>query len=136
MNDHPAPLGGMCSARFDPLLERFAAKLESGEELGASLAVNIDGEMVVDRWGGWADEARTAVWTENTITSELSPWLARRCQDGVPYLHLARLRLERGGQHPLESGQAVRWDGGTRVTTESHFDAFRAMRSEMRRSQG
>jgi len=23
-------------------------------------AVNIDGEMVVDLWGGWADEARTA----------------------------------------------------------------------------
>jgi hypothetical protein len=38
----------------------FAAKLESGEDLGASVAVNIDGEMVVDLWGGWADEAHTA----------------------------------------------------------------------------
>jgi hypothetical protein len=53
------PLGGTCSARFDPLRELFAAKLESGEDLGASLALNIDGEMVVDLWGGWADEART-----------------------------------------------------------------------------
>ena len=34
--------------RFDPLRELFAAKLESGEDLGASLALNIDGEMVVD----------------------------------------------------------------------------------------
>ena len=59
MSDHPTPLGGACSARFDPLRELFAAKLESGEELGASLAVNIDGEMVVDLWGGWVDEART-----------------------------------------------------------------------------
>src|SRR5207237_10054842 len=72
MSDHPTPLGGTCSARFDPLRELFAAKLESGEDLGASLAVNIDGEMVVDLWGGWADEARTVPWTENTITCVFS----------------------------------------------------------------
>jgi CubicO group peptidase (beta-lactamase class C family) len=72
MSDHPAALGGTCSARFDPLRELFAAKLESGEDLGASLAVNIDGEMVVDLWGGWADEARTAPWTENTIANVFS----------------------------------------------------------------
>ncbi len=72
MSDHPTPLGGTCSARFDPLRELFAAKLESGEDLGASLAVNIDGEMVVDLWGGWADEARTVPWTENTITNVFS----------------------------------------------------------------
>jgi CubicO group peptidase (beta-lactamase class C family) len=72
MNDHPTPLGVRCSARFDPLRELFAAKLESGVDLGASLAVNIDGEMVVDLWGGWADEARTAPWTENTIVNVFS----------------------------------------------------------------
>ena len=72
MSDHPTPLGGTCSARFDPLRELFAAKLESGEDLGASLAFNIDGEMVVDLWGGWADEARTVPWTENTITNVFS----------------------------------------------------------------
>jgi CubicO group peptidase (beta-lactamase class C family) len=73
MSDHSTPLGGTCSARFDSLRELFAAKFESGEEdLGASLAVNIDGEMVVDLWGGWADEARTVPWTENTITCVFS----------------------------------------------------------------
>jgi CubicO group peptidase (beta-lactamase class C family) len=70
MSDHP--LGGTCSARFDSLRELFAAKLESGEDLGASLCVNIDGAMVVDLWGGWADEARTMPWTENTITCVFS----------------------------------------------------------------
>jgi CubicO group peptidase (beta-lactamase class C family) len=67
MNDQPTPLGGTCSARFDPLRELFAAKFESGEDLGASLALNIDGEMVVDLWGGWADEARTVPWAHDTI---------------------------------------------------------------------
>ena len=72
MSDQPTTLGGTCSARFDPLRELFAAKLESGEDLGASLVVNIDGEMVVDLWGGWADDARTVPWTENTIANVFS----------------------------------------------------------------
>src|SRR5262245_62581915 len=72
MNDHPTPLGGTCSTRFDSLRELFTAKLQSGEDLGASVALNIDGERVVDLWGGWADEARTVPWTENTITNVFS----------------------------------------------------------------
>jgi CubicO group peptidase (beta-lactamase class C family) len=72
MNDHVTPLGGTCSDRFDPVRELFATKLESGEDLGASLAVNIDGEMVIDLWGGWADVARTVPWTEHTITNVFS----------------------------------------------------------------
>ena len=39
MSDQLTPLGGTCSARFDPLRELFAAKLESGEDLGASVAL-------------------------------------------------------------------------------------------------
>ena len=31
MSDHPTALGGTCSARFDPLRELFAAKLESNK---------------------------------------------------------------------------------------------------------
>jgi CubicO group peptidase (beta-lactamase class C family) len=72
VSDHPTPLSGTCSTGFEPLRELFAAKLLSGEDLGASLAVNIDGQMVVDLCGGWADEAHTAPWTENTITNVLS----------------------------------------------------------------
>jgi CubicO group peptidase (beta-lactamase class C family) len=72
MGDHSVALGGTYSDQFEALRELFAAKLESGDELGASLAVNIDGEMVVDLWGGWADEARTVPWTENTIACVFS----------------------------------------------------------------
>src|SRR4029079_10799772 len=72
MSDQPTALGGTCSARFDALRGLFAAKLASGEDLGASLAVNLGGAMVVDLWGGWADEARTTPWGENTITNVFS----------------------------------------------------------------
>jgi len=85
LSEHRTTLGGTCSARFDSLLELFAAKLESGEDLGASLAVNIAGEMVVDLWGGWADEARIVSWTENTITNvfyDQEDDLARRARAG------------------------------------------------------
>ena len=101
MNDHPTPLGGTCSARFDPLRELFAAKLESGEDLGASLAVNIDGEMVVDLWGGWADEARTAPWTENTIANVFS---TTKCMTS-----LAALMLVDRGELDLDANVAAYW---------------------------
>ena len=101
MSDHPTAQGGTCSARFDPLREMFAAKLESGEDLGASLAVNIDGEMVVDLWGGWADEACTAPWTENTITNVFSTTKTMTA--------LAALVLVDRGELDLDANVAAYW---------------------------
>ncbi len=101
MRDHPTALGGTCSARFDPLRELFAAKLESGEDLGASLAVNIDDEMVVDLWGGWADEARTVPWGENTITNVFS---TTKCMTS-----LAALVLVDRGELDLDTSAATYW---------------------------
>src|SRR5262249_19672725 len=72
MSDHPTPLGGTGSARFDPLRELFAAKLEAGEHLGAPGPLNHDCEHVARLWGGRADEARTVPWTENTIACVFS----------------------------------------------------------------
>ena len=101
MSDHPTALGGTCSARFDPLRELFAAKLESGEDLGASLALNIDGEMVVDLWGGWADLACTVPWTENTITNVFS---TTKCMTS-----LAALVLVDRGELDLDANVAAYW---------------------------
>src|SRR5438128_4114441 len=101
MSDNPTALGGTCSDRFDPLRELFAAKLESGEDLGASFAVNIDGEMVVDLWGGWADEARTVPWTENTITNVFSTTKTMTA--------LAALALVDRGELDLDANVAAYW---------------------------
>ena len=101
MNDHPTPLGGTCSARFEPVHELFLAKLESGEDFGASLALNIDGEMVVDLWGGWADEARTDPWTENTIACVFSTTKAMTA--------LAALALVDRGELDLDATVARYW---------------------------
>ena len=101
MSDHPTPLGGTCSARFEPLRELFAAKLKSGEDLGASVAVNIDGETVVDLWGGWVDEARTVPWAEDTITCVFSTTKTMTA--------LAALVLVDRGELDLDANVAKYW---------------------------
>ncbi|WP_205013801.1 serine hydrolase domain-containing protein [Nocardioides albidus] len=55
--------------RFDRLREVFAANLDSGEELGAAIAVDLDGETLVDLWGGHADVARSRPWEADTIVN-------------------------------------------------------------------
>ena len=62
-------VSGSCSARFEPVRDALAEKLASGDELGASIVINVDGEVVADMWGGFRDEARTVPWTEDTITN-------------------------------------------------------------------
>src|SRR3984885_675343 len=64
-----ADLLGKCDDRFAGVRDALARNLDSGEELGASLVLDIDGEIVVDLWGGFSDEARTIAWGEQTITN-------------------------------------------------------------------
>jgi CubicO group peptidase (beta-lactamase class C family) len=65
----PIHVQGQCQPRFEALHQLFAANIASGADLGASLAVTLDGEFVVDLWGGWADEARTRPWAADTVTN-------------------------------------------------------------------
>jgi CubicO group peptidase (beta-lactamase class C family) len=60
---------GTSTARFEPVRAALAAHLEAGEEVGASIAVDVDGVMEVDLWGGHADRARTVPWQRDTLVS-------------------------------------------------------------------
>lgn len=60
---------GRWDARFDALAAALADEISRGEESGASIAVNIDGELVADIWGGHADRAKTVPWQEDTIVN-------------------------------------------------------------------
>jgi CubicO group peptidase (beta-lactamase class C family) len=64
-----AEIHGTCAGRFEAVRDLLARYLDSGEELGASLVLDIDGEIVIDMWGGFCDEARTVPWSEHTITN-------------------------------------------------------------------
>ena len=60
---------GTCDARFAGLREVFTSQLASGEDLGASLAVRMDDDVLVDLWGGWSDEAKSTPWQRDTIVN-------------------------------------------------------------------
>ena len=64
-----ATVEGTCEGRFEAVREAFAANLDSGEELGASIHVDLDGQPVVDLWGGWRDTAQQTPWTEDTLVN-------------------------------------------------------------------
>lgn len=63
---------GHCDERFAAVREAFAASLKSGQDVGASFAATIEGEMVVDLWGGYADGGRTRPWERDTIVNVYS----------------------------------------------------------------
>ncbi|KAK1545571.1 beta-lactamase [Colletotrichum paranaense] len=63
---------GTCEAKFQGVRDKFSELLGSGVELGACLTVTIDGEDVVNLWGGYADANRTRPWKEDTIVNVFS----------------------------------------------------------------
>ncbi|WNV86318.1 serine hydrolase domain-containing protein [Umezawaea sp. Da 62-37] len=62
-------VSGSWDARFEPVKDALARQVESGNELGASVVVDVDGTTVVDIWAGWRDAEHTSPWTEDTITN-------------------------------------------------------------------
>jgi len=63
---------GSSQDRFAHVRDVMAASLESGADVGASFCATIDGETVIDIWGGWADEAKTRPWQADTIVNVYS----------------------------------------------------------------
>ncbi|MGP4000816.1 serine hydrolase domain-containing protein [Streptomyces sp. 8N706] len=49
--------------------DALAAQIRSGNELGASVVVDVDGRTVVDIWGGWCDAEHRMPWGRDTITN-------------------------------------------------------------------
>ncbi len=96
-----AEVTGTCDDRFEAVRETLEANLDSGADIGASVAVVLDGEPVVDLWGGWTDEARTRPWQRDTITNV---WSTTKTMTFVCCLILA----ERG-ELDLDAPVATYW---------------------------
>jgi CubicO group peptidase (beta-lactamase class C family) len=65
-------LGGFCDERFAAVQEEFERNLAERGDIGASFACTIDGEFVVDLWGGFVDAEKTQSWEEDTICNVYS----------------------------------------------------------------
>ncbi|MFT7772179.1 serine hydrolase domain-containing protein [Roseateles sp.] len=59
---------GTFQPRWEPLARVFDELLKHDSDLGASLALTVDGEFVLDLWGGYRDEARAEPWQSDTLT--------------------------------------------------------------------
>lgn len=67
MIDSPA-IAGSCDGSFARVRAAFQANFAERSELGAALAVYVDGRLVVDLWGGVANHVTRAPWVEDTLT--------------------------------------------------------------------
>ncbi|MCT9082992.1 serine hydrolase domain-containing protein [Streptomyces fulvoviolaceus] len=63
-----ADIQGTYDDLFSAVPGALAALLDAGDT-GGSVAVFVDGEPVVDVWGGFADADRTIPWRQDTITN-------------------------------------------------------------------
>src|ERR1700761_4047123 len=65
-------VSGFVGDKYAPVRAGFMANLASGADVGACFTATVDGETVVDLWGGFADEARTRPWENDTIVNVYS----------------------------------------------------------------
>jgi len=84
-------ISGTCDDRFGAVKEAFAANFEPNDTIydeGASVAVSIDGELVVDLWGGTAtrDAGPAMPWESDTI---INVWSTTKTVAALACLMLA-----------------------------------------------
>lgn len=65
-------IDGFCDLKFQAAADAIQRNFDTGADVGASFCVAIEGEVVVDLWGGYADAARTRPWTKDTIVNVYS----------------------------------------------------------------
>jgi CubicO group peptidase (beta-lactamase class C family) len=65
-------INGICDDRFEAVRDAFASNLDTCQDVGASVAVFVDGEAVVDLWGGHFDTTYIRPFGRDTITQTYS----------------------------------------------------------------
>ncbi|MFG2497595.1 serine hydrolase domain-containing protein [Streptomyces sp. NPDC048441] len=63
---------GTCAPGFEGVRDEFERNFTERGDLGASVAVAVDGEFVVDLWGGDADKAGTRAWERDSLVNVYS----------------------------------------------------------------
>jgi len=105
------PVSGTCAPEFEGVRDNFVRNFAENGEIGAAVAIWVEGDLVVNLWGGHADSGRRRHWRENTLASVFSgtKGLTSTC------IHLLADRGEIDLQAPVarywpEFGQAGKQD--------------------------
>src|SRR3954469_5403362 len=96
-----AEISGYCNEPFGKPVDVLSSTIDDGGDLGASVALTVDGEMVADFWGGFIDQERTTPWEENTL---VNVWSTTKTMTS-----LAALVLADRGQLDLDAPVATYW---------------------------
>ena len=72
-------ISGSRDAGFGAVKDAFAANFTHNNDVGASVAVVMGGELVVDLWGGHQDVAGTTPWERDTIINVFSTTKTMSC---------------------------------------------------------
>ncbi|OBF82865.1 esterase [Mycobacterium sp. 852002-51163_SCH5372311] len=67
-----ADIHGSCAPDFVGVRDAFERNFAERKDVGAAVAVWVDGDLVVNLWGGSADAAGTRPWEQDTLTTVLS----------------------------------------------------------------
>jgi CubicO group peptidase (beta-lactamase class C family) len=105
---------GFCDERFAAIGDQFRAGLEDGSDEGASYAIDLNGHLVVDLWGGYRDVARSQPWESDT--------LVRVASTSKMVVALATLMVWDRGLIDLDAPIAIYWpefaqNGKAAITT-------------------
>jgi CubicO group peptidase (beta-lactamase class C family) len=92
---------GYTTDNFTSLRNVLEQQLISGEDVGASIAVMLRGELVADIWGGYADEEMTKPWERDTI---LNVWSVTKTMT-----FLVALMLSDRGELDFDAPVAKYW---------------------------
>ena len=92
---------GHCDARFAGLRDAFAENFHERGEIGAALAVSLDGVRVLDIWAGSADPGASRPWREDTLVDVFSV--------GKPMAALCLLMLAERELLDLDEPAALHW---------------------------
>ena len=60
-------VAGFCDPQFERVAQEFVKNFQERGEVGASVSITIEGERVVDLWGGSANPISHQPWAEDTL---------------------------------------------------------------------
>jgi CubicO group peptidase (beta-lactamase class C family) len=101
---------GTCKPALAAVGEAFARGFDERGELGAAVAVHLNGELVVDLWAGLADPVEGRAWEEDTIAHAYSV--------SKPLVAACALLLADRGEIDLDAPVARYWPEYARAGKE------------------
>lgn len=116
-------ISGFVAPDFEPVYEAFEANFKEEKELGAGFSAIIDGELVVDLHGGWADRKQQQEWSKDTIvpvystTKPIAALVLAHVIDGLPAGYGTRVAdiwsaFGQAGKSDVTIGQLVSHQAG------------------------